>query len=303
MFRGGTLGLFPVWSKFGGFVRIVIATLPLLFLGAGLGQTPDPGPSANRLRATGLLNQLLKDKNPDTRKHAVQAIGLVGPREPYVSQAEAMLDDKDVEVRVAAITSLVDLKNERTASILQKPLDSEVPEVSFAAAKGLWALRAPEGREALLSVLSGESKTKSAFITRQKREALRMFHTPKAMFLFVLQQGANLAPVPGLGAGVSSVEGILSDASISGRAATALLLSTDKDPRVLQALRDALADKEWSVRASGAHAIALRNDPALALVLVPLFDDTKEAVRARAAAGYLRLEGIKPASTKRVGKK
>src|SRR2546430_177394 len=105
-------------------------------------------------------------------------------------------------------------------------------------------------------VLSGEAKTKSGFITRQKRETLRMFHTPKTMFLFVLQTGANLAPVPGLGAGVSSVEGILSDATVSGRAATALLLSTDQDPRVVQALRDALVDKEWSVRASGAHAIA-----------------------------------------------
>jgi HEAT repeat protein len=296
MFRGSR-------QKVGECMRIFVATLPLLFLGASLGQAPDPAPSANHLRATGLLNQLLKDKNPDTRKHAVQAMGLVGSREPYVSQVEAMLDDKDVEVRVAAIASLVDLKNDRTASVLQKPLDSEVPEVSFAAAKGLWALQASEGREALLAVLSGESKTKSKFITRQKREALRMFHTPKTMFLFVLQQGANLAPVPGLGAGVSSVEGILSDASVSGRAATALLLSTDKDPRVLQALRDALVDKEWSVRASGAHAIALRNDRALATDLVPLFDDTKEAVRARAAAGYLRLESIKPASPKRAGKR
>lgn len=229
------------------------------------------------------------------RKHATQAIGLVGPREPYISQLESMLDDKDVEVRVAAITSLVDIKTNRTASLLQKPLESEIPEVSFAAAKGLWAIQAPEGREALLSVLSGEAKTKSGFITRQKREAVRMFHTPKTMFLFVLQQGANLAPVPGLGAGVSSVEGILSDASVSGRAATALLLSTDKDPRVVQALRDALADKEWAVRAAGAHAIALRNDPTLAKDLVPLFDDKHQAVRVRAAAGYLRLESIPPA--------
>ncbi len=282
-------------------MRILVATwtLTVLFLGIGLGQTPDPAgspaPSANHHRATGLLNESIQDKNPDTRKHAAQAIGLVGPREPYISQLQAMLDDKDVEVRVAAITSLVDIKNDRTASVLQKSLDSDVPEVSFAAAKGLWALKAPEGREALLSVLSGEAKTKSGFVTRQKREALRMFHTPKTMFLFVLQQGANLAPVPGLGAGVSSVEGILSDASVSGRAATALLLSTDKDPRVLQALREALEDKEWGVRAAGAHAIALRNDPALAKDLVPLFDDKKEAVRVRAAAGYLRLESIKAA--------
>jgi HEAT repeat protein len=276
-------------------MRILVAALPLLFLGIGLGQTPDPAPtSANHLRATGLLKESIQDKNPDNRKHTAQAMGLIGPREPYVSQVASMLYDKDVEVRVAAIISMVDLKNDRTAALLQPLLDSEVPEVSFAAAKGLWALQAPEGREALLAVLGGESKTKSGFIARQKRETLRMFHTPKTMFLFVLQTGANIAPVPGLGAGVSSVEGILSDASISGRAATALLLSTDQDPRVVRALRDTLTDKDWAVRAAGAHAIALRNDLALSTDLVPLFDDKNVAVRARAAAGYLRLESIKP---------
>ena len=281
-------------------MRILPAIASLLCLGTGFGQTPQPAfPSSavapsNHERASSLLDEALKDKNPDTRKHAVQALGLVGPREPCISQLEGMLDDKDVEVRVAAITSLVDLKTKRTVPALQKALDSDVPEVSFAAAKALWALQAAEGREALLSVLSGETKTQSGFITRQKRDALRMLHTPKTMFLFVLQQGANLAPVPGLGAGVSSMQGILSDANISGRAATALLLSTDKDPQVLQALRDALSDKDWSVRAAAAHAIALRNDPALAADLVPVFEDKTEAVRVRAAAGYLRLEWIKP---------
>ena len=38
-----------------------------------------------------------------------------------------------------------------------------------------------------------------------------------------------------------------------------------------------------------------RDDPALEPVLVPLLDDKKEAVRVRAAAGFLRLEGIKSA--------
>ncbi len=281
-------------------MRILPAIASLLCLATGFGQTSQPAiPSSaaapsNHEHASSLLDEALKDKNPDTRKHAVQALGLVGAREPRISRLEGMLDDKDVEVRVAAITSLVDLKTKRTVPALRKALDSDVPEVSFAAAKALWALQAEEGREALLSVLSGETKTQSGFITRQKRDALRMLHTPKTMFLFVLQQGANLAPVPGLGAGVSSMQGILSDANISGRAATALLLSTDKDPQVLQALRDALSDKDWSVRAAAAHAIALRNDPALAPDLVPVFEDKTEAVRVRAAAGYLRLEWIKP---------
>jgi HEAT repeat protein len=267
--------------------------LPLLSLCAGLGQTPAASTLSTQNRARTFLEASLKDKNPDTRKHAVQALGLVSPREPYLSQLEAMLDDKDVEVRLATITSLVDLKSARTVPALQKALDSDVPEVSFAAAKALWTLDEPAGREALISVLSGDTKTSSGFITKQKRDALRMLHTPKTMFMFAVKQSANFAPVPGVGAGISSLQGILSDPSVSGRAAAALLLGGDKEPEVLQALQDALADKDWSVRAAAVHAIALRNDPALENDLIPLLEDRKEAVRVRAAAGYLRLEGIK----------
>jgi HEAT repeats/HEAT repeat len=284
-------------SRLEYFVRTVFV-FPLLSLCIGFGQTSGSSTPSTQDRARDILDASLKDKNPDTRKHAVQALGLVSPREPYLSQLEAMLDDKDVEVRLATITSLLDLKSSRTVPALQKALDSDVPEVSFAAAKALWTLDKAVGREALVSVLSGETKTSSGFITKQKRDALRMLHTPKTMFLFALRQGANFTPVPGLGAGVSSLQGILSDPSVSGRATAALLLSADKEPEVLQALQDALADKDWSVRAAAVHAIALRNNPFLETDLVPLLEDRKEAVRVRAAAGYLRLEGIKSAQFK-----
>jgi hypothetical protein len=182
-----------------------LLVFPLFSLCIVFGQTPQtPSPPvavmpSEQDRARGFLEDSLKDKNPDNRKHAVQALGLVSPVEPYLSQLEAMLDDKDVEVRLATITSLMDLKNERTVSALRKALDSDVPEVSFAAAKALWTLNDPVGHEALLAVLSGETKTSSGFITRQKREALRMLHTPKMLFLFALQQGSNFAPVNGFG--------------------------------------------------------------------------------------------------------
>src|SRR5271156_34742 len=95
-------------------------------------------PGSDRARTQ--LDDLLKDKNPDTRKQAVQALGLVGPREPYLSELTAMLDDKDLEVRLAAITSLVDLKDKKTIPALQIALEDDTPEVSFAAAKALWTL-------------------------------------------------------------------------------------------------------------------------------------------------------------------
>jgi HEAT repeat protein len=268
----------------------------LMFHIALFGQTAPPpaAPTRQALRTQSdtQLSDALKDKNPDTRKAAVQAMSLVCLREPYLSEVESMLGDKDVEVRLATITSLVDLKSKNTIATLKKALDDEVPEVSFAAAKALWALSDPAGRTALVAVLSGESKTASGFLTRQKRDALRMLHTPRTLFTFAVMQGIGMAPVPGIGQGVSSLQGILSDPGVSGRAATALLLSTDRSPEVLTALRDALSDKDWSVRAAAVHSIALRNSPALKTDIVPLLDDKKEAVRLRAAAAWLRLDSL-----------
>ena len=274
----------------------IVFLLALFSAGLDFAQTPRitiSTPADWRAQASGLLQNSLEDKNPETRRHAVQSLGLVSAAEPWLSQLEAMLGDKDVEVRLAAVSSLLDLKSAGTVVALHKALESDVPEVSFAAAKALWTLGDPAGREALESVLSGETKAASGFFTRQKRDALRMLHTPKTAFLFALVQSVNLVPVPGIGAGVSSLQGILSDGSVSGRAVAALLLSTEKSLAVLQALRDALTDSDWPVRAAAVHAIAVRNDPALTADLAPLLEDKKEAVRVRAAAGYLRLDALR----------
>jgi HEAT repeat protein len=236
-----------------------------------------------------LLGAGLGDKNPDVRKQAVAALGLIGPREPYISQIDNAISDKDVYVRLAAVASLVDLKDKGTADLLDKALRDTAPEVSFAAAKALFGLNDPRGRTALMAILEREAKTQSSFLTAEKRDTLRLVHIPKGMMMFAIKNGVGFAPVPGLGAGVSSMQEIMADNGVSGRATTAMLLANDPSSQVLDALKEALSDKDASVRAAVAHAIALRNDPALMPQLLPLFDDAKEAVRLRAAAGYLRL--------------
>src|ERR1700690_3367915 len=72
------------------------------------------GAGASQERARDLLKNSLRDKNPETRTHAVESLGLVSATEPWLSELEAMIDDKDVGVRLAAIASLVDFKSERT---------------------------------------------------------------------------------------------------------------------------------------------------------------------------------------------
>ena len=244
-------------------------------------------------KARSVLEEALADHNPENRKQAVIAFSLAGPHPQVLKVLEDALADKDVQVRLAAISSLVDLHSSRTLALLRKALNDDVPEVSFAAAKALYSLHDPAGREALLSVLAGETKTSSNYLTRQMREALRMMHTPQTMFLFAVSQGAGFVPLPGFGTGVTSMQNLLADSGTSGRAAAALMLGREKNPQTLQALLDALDDKDWSVRAAAVHALALRNDPALEKSLIPLMDDKKEGVRLRASAACVRLEMVK----------
>jgi HEAT repeat protein len=271
------------------------AVLGLLLISAALasGEAPYPlAPFIGESKASNLLKEALEARNPETRKQAVVALSLASAREPYITWLEKMLDDKDVPVRTATVTSLLDLKNPRTIPVLQKALHDPTPEVSFAAAKALWTLNDPQGREALIAVLGKESKTSSGFISSQMRDTMRLFFTPKELFLFAFKNGIGFAPVPGLGEGISSLQQILADSGVSGRAATALLMASDKSPEVLTALREALNDSNPSVRAAVIHALAMRGEVSMIETIHPLMDDMKEPVRLRAAAAYLRLAWI-----------
>ena len=254
---------------------------------------PAPPPSPEENRANLILNEGLANKNPDIRKQAVAALGLIGPREPYLSEIDTALSDKDVYVRLSAIASLVDLKEKGTADLLYKALDDSSPEVGFAAAKALFGLGDPRGRTAMLAILERDVKTKSSFLSAQKRDTLRLVHIPKGMMMFAIKNGIGFAPVPGVGEGVSSLQDLLSDNGVSGRATTAVLLGNDRSPEVLAALKEALTDKDASVRAAVVHTLALRNDPSMLPLMKEQFDDTSEAVRLRAAAAYLRLVWLK----------
>jgi HEAT repeat protein len=117
-----------------------------------------------------------------------------------------------------------------------------------------------------------------------------MLHTPTKLFIYLGIEAAGFAPVPGLGFGLSSAQGILSAPDSSARAASLLLIGSSLDPTLADAVGSALTDKEWSVRAAAVHLVAMHPFPEFREQLVPLLDDPKDAVRVRAAAAYIRLE-------------
>jgi HEAT repeat protein len=271
-----------------------------MFLAALLsGISAGEPPSTFLLRSPLILDEGLRNPNPARRREAVLALSIIGPREPFLSELESMLGDKDVQVRVATVASLADLGTERTTALLRRTLRDRTPEVSFAAAKALWRLKDPAGRAALIEVVTGESKTSSGYFTKEMRETLRMLHEPRAALLFAFQEGLGFVPVPGVGAGVASLEGLLSDDGVSGRATATLLLGTRIDQESFRTLRAALKDQDWSVRAAAVHSLALLNRPSLQPDFVPLLEDDHGAVRYRAAAACLRLEAIRKSAGQR----
>jgi HEAT repeat protein len=266
-------------------VRVWI--LMMLSTTLALGQTK---PADTVQRCLSMLNDAAYDRNPDGRKGAAEALSLVGLKDNALQLLASMIDDRDVSVRIAVVVTLGDFKDNRTLPLLKKALQDPVPEVDLAAAKVLYHLRDPDGVQFLLAVVSGESKASSSYLSREKRSALRMLHTPTKLFIYLGIEAAGFAPVPGLGFGLSSAQGILSDPDSSARAASLLLIGSSSDPTLADAVGLALSDKEWSVRAAAVHLVAMHPFPGFRENLVPLLDDKKDAVRVRAAAAIIRLQ-------------
>jgi HEAT repeat protein len=259
----------------------------MLSASLAFGQTK---PADTAQRCLSMLNDAAHDRNPDGRKGAAEALSLVGVKDNALQYLAPMLDDHDVPVRIAVVVTLGDFKDNRALPLLKKALQDPVPEVDFAAAKVLYHLHDPEGVQFLLDVVSKESKASSSYLSKEKRSALRMLHTPTQLFIYIGIEAAGFAPVPGLGFGLSSAQGILSAPDSSARAASLLLIGSSRDPALADAVGSGLSDKEWSVRAAAAHLVAMHPFPEFREKLIPMLDDKKDAVRVRAAAAYIRLQ-------------
>ena len=241
-------------------------------------------------KARGLLKTALGARNPDTRIKAIQAMSIIGPRpEVLMSLEEAFNVDKDVPTKIAVVDCLSSFKDQAAVPLLEKALQSETPEVVLAAGRVLFNMKRDSGKDVLYAILIGEEKAASGFITTQKRDYLRLMKTPVKLMM----TAATMAPVPYLGAGLSSAQAIMSDPAGSARAGVLLMLQDDPDPAIQKAIRAAIGDKEWSVRAAAIHALAFRNDVSLKTQIGELMDDKNEKVRLRAAAAFLRLDALK----------
>jgi HEAT repeat protein len=249
-------------------------------------------------RAREVLEQGARDDDPDVRREVAVALGLTARRESATRVLDTLARDKDYLVREAALVSIGELRDPRLTKAAHDALDDSVPEVAFAAARALFKLKQPEGKQLLLDIVEKETPGKSSFLRAKIRDVSRRMRRPKSAMLFVAQQGIGFVPVPGLGEGVSALTALVSDPDFSARATALMVLSSDRSPEVRAQVEQAFNDGDWSMRAAATQIAASRNERSLRFRVVPLFEDTNRRVRYRAAAAFLRLSGTASAGSK-----
>jgi HEAT repeat protein len=238
-----------------------------------------------------VLEQGAADSEPDVRREVAVALSLLSRRDAAVSVFGKLASDKDHLVREAALVSIGEVRDPALAKFAHDALDDDVPEVAFAAARALFRLNQPEGKELLLEIAKGEARGKTGFARAKVRDVVRRMKRPKSAILFVMQQGVGFIPVPGLGAGLSALSSLVGDPEFSARATALLVLSSDRTLEVRQEIEQAFNDSDWSMRAAATQIAASRNERAWRFRMVPLFEDSNRRVRYRAAASFLRLSG------------
>ena len=248
-----------------------------------------PDPDSPPERAEAILKEGLASRDYTVRVQAVTALSMVGRTPKLTRHLAAFLDDKNVQVRLAAVQALGDQASASGQAALEKALDDPTPEVSFSAARVLVGLHNAAGTDALMDVFDRERKGRSGLIKKEERSVMNEFHSAPSAMIFIVRQGVGYVPLPGVGEGFSAISALVKDPGFTDRAQVVFLVCQKKTPQTRELLRKALHDEEWSVRAAAAQMVAHTAQFELRDELLPLFDDKNQKVRFRAAGAYLHL--------------
>jgi HEAT repeat protein len=280
----------------------VVSAVLLVTFGAAVHAQPAPRPAYQR--SLEILKTALQQKDPQERLQAVVACSLAGRDRELLDLLLDHLEDPDVPVRLAVISTLGEWKDPRSIGPLEADLKKDqVPEAVFAEAKALHGMGRKSGTLVLEDVWAKETKASSGILESKMRDTLRQMKTPKSAFLFAVRRGIGFVPVPGLGEGYSALTMLFSESDLSARATALLLLDNEHTAAGKRRLEKALGDDDWTVRAMAAQMISQDNLVDLRDQLVPLLADKNAKVRYRAAAGYIRLTLASARETRPAGVK
>src|ERR1700734_556228 len=247
----------------------------------------DPETTAWEMLKTALADSTTKAR--PVRLDAAAALGTLGDFEQGQKLLRDSAKDTDRYLRLAAVAALGASKAEIFLPDLRAALNDSAPEVSFAAAVGLWKMHDHTGENVLYAVLAGDRKVNQGAVGSGLHEADQDLHTPSKLAEIGGEQAvyALLGPVGfGLDAYRWSRKGGNAN---SARVLTATLLSEDTSSTItMQQFVDALQDRDYQIHAAAARALGVFRDKQVTDALQNVFTDPKPSVRLMAAASYIR---------------
>ena len=238
-----------------------------------------------------MLRTALSDSKAQARQARIDAVTALGTLSDF-EQAQKLLrdtaQDSDRYLRFAAVAAMGGSKARIFIPDLKTALKDSAPEVSFAAAVGLWKMNDRSGESILYAVLAGDRKVKQGAVGSGLHQADQDLHSPSKLAEIGAEQGAYalLGPV---GFGVDAFRMMhKGNNGNSPRVLTATLLADDKSEATMQQFLDALDDRDSFVRAASARELGDYRGKQVTDALQGAFDDPKPVVRLMAAASYIR---------------
>ena len=238
-----------------------------------------------------MLRTAVSESKPQVRQARIDAITALGTLSDF-EQAQKLLRDtaqvSDRYVRFAAVAAMGANKAQIFIPDLKTALKDNAPEVSFAAAVGLWKMNDRSGESILYAVLAGDRKVKQGAVGSGLHQADQDLHSPSKLAEIGAEQGAYalLGPV---GFGVDAFRMMhKGNNGNSPRVLTATLLADDKSEATMQQFVDALDDRDSFVRTAAALQLGDYRGKQVTDALQGAFDDPKPVVRLMAAASYIR---------------
>jgi HEAT repeat protein len=214
---------------------------------------------------------------------ATQALGLLPQNQKARAMAEKALSDERGEVRAAAAEALGLIGDKKSAPKLVNACKDKEASVVFSAANALYVLGDPAAFQVFYAVLTGEKKSGEGLVESQ----MKMLKDPAALSKLGFEAGIGFIPFGGISYKVFKMA--TKDDVSPVRAAAAVKLVTDPDPKSAQALAASCKDDKWLVRAAAAGAISRRGNASLLSAIIPLLNDSNDVVRFTSAAGVVRL--------------
>ena len=263
-----------------------------------VGETPAKPrkPAELREQAWAMLSDAVTDdKHEETRTQALAALGLMSGNPRSLKLIKEAMQDKDIDIRVAATLAAAQTRSPNITTELRRLLDDKEPSVVFVAALSLWKMHDRSGEDVLTAVAQGDRKTTTSLINGTKHSINKELHDPAAMAKYGATQGAYYLLGP-FGIGLTAFEYLHKNGGDTARVSAIDAIADNHTDPIRLELISATRDRDLGVRAAACRALARYHEKDVAPALAKVFDDPKPPVRLTAAAAYLISSGAVAAS-------